>query len=118
MLFMSAMKSCDSLLKLLIFCVWLKSLFLFVVLELLDQPLDSVLAYCILRLDCRKSCSRFSVIHGVVTSFPVTFSNRSMVPKMILRRGFVDLVDHVASSFLARLVAFSELSVPSGRARP
>ena len=28
-----------------------------------------------------------------------------MVPKMILRLGFVDLADHVASSILTRLVA-------------
>ena len=36
-----------------------------------------------------------------------------MVPQMILRLGFVDLVDHLASSILARLVALSELSEPS-----
>ena len=41
-----------------------------------------------------------------------------MVPKMILRLGFVDLVDHVASSILVRHVALSELSEPSGRAHP
>ena len=41
-----------------------------------------------------------------------------MVPKMILRLGFVDLVDHIASSILVRHVAFSELSAPSGRAHP
>ena len=39
-----------------------------------------------------------------------------MVPKMILRLGFVDLVDHVASSISARHVALSELSEPSGGA--
>ena len=32
------------------------------VLELLDQPLDTVLAYCILRLDCRKRYSGCSVL--------------------------------------------------------
>ena len=73
-----------------------------VVLELLDQSLDFVLARCILLL--------------------VTFSDRSMVPKMvpkmILRLGFVDLADHIASSILARLVALSELSEPSGRVHP
>ena len=37
---------------------------------------------------------------------------------MILRLGFVDLVDHIASSILTRLVALSELSEPSGRAHP
>ena len=41
-----------------------------------------------------------------------------MVPKMILRLGVVDLVDHIASSILARLAALSELSAPSGRAHP
>ena len=41
-----------------------------------------------------------------------------MVPKMILRLGFLDLVDHVASLILGRLVAFSELSAPSGGAPP
>ena len=47
--------------------------------------------------------------------FPRKFSNRSMVPKMILR---LDLVYHIASSILTRLVAISELSVPEGRAHP
>ena len=37
---------------------------------------------------------------------------------MILRLGFVDLVYRVASSILARLVALSEFSEPSGRAHP
>ena len=41
-----------------------------------------------------------------------------MVFKMILLLGFVDLVDHIASSILARLVALSELSAPSGGAHP
>ena len=41
-----------------------------------------------------------------------------MVPKMILLLGFVGLVGHIASSILARLVALSELSAPSGRAHP
>ena len=41
-----------------------------------------------------------------------------MVPKMILRLGFVDLVDLIANSMLTQLVALSELSEPSGRARP
>ena len=44
-----------------------------VVLELLDQRLDLVLACCILLLDCRKRFSRHSVIHGFVTNFPITF---------------------------------------------
>ena len=50
--------------------------------------------------------------------FHRNFSNRLMVPKMILRLGFVDLADHIASSIAARLVALSELSEPSGRAHP
>ena len=58
------------------------------------------------------------MIHGVVTSFSVTFSNRSKVPKMILLIGFVGLVGLIASSILARLVALSEFSAPSGRAHP
>ena len=37
---------------------------------------------------------------------------------VILRLGFVDLVHHIASSILARLVAVSELSEPSGRVHP
>ena len=41
-----------------------------------------------------------------------------MVPKMILRLGFVDLADHAASSILTQLVALSELNIPDGRARP
>ena len=44
-----------------------------VVLELLDQPFDFVLAYCILRVDCRKRYSSCSVVHGAVTGFTVTF---------------------------------------------
>ena len=41
-----------------------------------------------------------------------------MIPKMILLLGFVDIVDHIASSILPRLVAFSELSASSSGARP
>ena len=41
-----------------------------------------------------------------------------MVPKMILRLGFVDLVDHIASSILARRVALPEFCEPSGGAHP
>ena len=37
-------------------------------------------------------------------------SNRLMFPKMILRLGFADLVDHIANSISARLVAHSEWS--------
>ena len=41
-----------------------------------------------------------------------------MVPKMILRLGFVDLVDHIASSILVRHVALSELTELFGGAHP
>ena len=41
-----------------------------------------------------------------------------MVPKMILRLGFVDLVDCIARSILAQLVALLELSDLFGRAPP
>ena len=41
-----------------------------------------------------------------------------MVHKIVLRLGFVDLVDHIVSSILARLVALPELSEPSGRTHP
>ena len=44
-------------------------IFILVVLELLGQPFDFVLAYCILRLDCRKVLQLFC---GAVTSFTVT----------------------------------------------
>ena len=74
-------------------CLW--------VLEHLDQPLDFVLVYCILLLDCRKRCSRCSVTHCVVASFNNEFSNRLMVPMMILRLGFEDLADQIASSLLS-----------------
>ena len=90
---------------------------MFVVLELLDQLFDFVLACCILLLDCRKRYSRFCN-PLCCYRFLRNFSNRSMVPKMILRLGFVNLVDHIAGSILVRHVAFSELSAPSGRAHP
>ena len=53
-------------------------------------------------------CYRF---HG-------NFSSRSMIPKMIFHLGFVDLVDHVASSISARHVVLSELSQFFGTAHP
>ena len=46
---------------------------MFVLLELLDQLLDLFLACCILLLNCTKRYSTYSVIHGVVTGFRVTF---------------------------------------------
>ena len=39
----------------------------------LDPSLDFVLACCILLLNCTKWCSRYFVIHGVVTDFSITF---------------------------------------------
>ena len=36
-------------------------IFILVVLELLDQPFDFVLACCFLRIDCRKRYSSYSV---------------------------------------------------------
>ena len=67
--------------------------------------------------DCRK---RYSIFYDprCCYRFLGSFSSRSMVPKMILRLGFVDLVDHTASSILARRVALPELSEPSGGAHP
>ena len=47
-------------------------MFILVVLGLLDQPLDFVLACCVPRLDCRKRYSSYSVVRGAVTSFSVT----------------------------------------------
>ena len=47
---------------------------------------------------------------------PNNFSNRSMVPEMIMRLGFVDLVDHIASSIWVRHVVLSEVSELFGRA--
>ena len=58
-----------------------ESFLMFVVLELLDQLLDLVLACCILLLDCKKRHSRFSVIHGVVTDFSVTFRIARWFPR-------------------------------------
>ena len=51
-----------------------------VVLELLDQPLDFVLARRILLLHCTRY-SRYSVIHVVVTDFPVTFRIARWFPR-------------------------------------
>ena len=85
--------------------------------QLLDQPLDFGLACCVLLLDCRKELQN-CCDPRYCYRFLRNFSNRSMVPKMILLLGFVDLADHIASSFVARLVALSELSAPSGRAHP
>ena len=71
-------------LNLLIFCVWLKPLMndsLCLWFSNFSINLLTVLAYCILRLDCRKRYPRNSVIHGVVTSFPVTFRIARWFPR-------------------------------------
>ena len=65
---------------------------------------------------CREWYARNSVIHETVTDFPRNVSNRSMVPKMILRLGFVDLVDQFASAIWVQPAVLSEASEPSGRA--
>ena len=69
MLFKSAIKSCDFIAELVdllrLTQILNERFFMFVVLELLGQPFDFVLAYCILRVDCRMKYSRYSVIHGV-----------------------------------------------------
>ena len=119
-LFKSAIRSCDSLLNLLIFCVWLKSWrndsSCWWVLEHLDQTssLRSRVLYSAVWLQ-KEALQTFC---GPRCCYTRNFSNRLMVPKTTFRLGFVDLVDHIASSILARLVALSELSEPFGRAHP
>ena len=93
-------------------------IFILVVLELLDQPLDFVLAFCISAARLQKKVLQLFCGPWCCYRFPRNFSSHLMVPKMILRLGFVDLADHIAISILTRLVALSELSEPSGRARP
>ena len=67
-----------------------------VLLELLDQPPAFVLAYCILLLDCRKrQVLRLFCDPRCCYRFPRNFSSRLLVPKKILRLGFVDLADHM-----------------------
>ena len=86
---------------------------MFVVLELLRPPFDFALAARlqkeVLQILCDLRCCY---------KFHRNFSNRSMVPKMILLLGFVDLVSHIASSISARLVALPELRALSGRTPP
>ena len=76
-LFMSEIKSCDSLLNLLIFSVcptsWMNDSLSLWFSNFSINLLTFVLAFCILLLDCRKTYSKYSVIHGVVTDFTVTF---------------------------------------------
>ena len=118
---MSAIKSCDSLLNLLIFSVCLKSsmndsfCLWFSNFSINLLTLFSRIVFCCSTAERGTPGILWSTV--LLQISPVT-SNRSMVAKMILRHGFVDLVDHIASSIVARLVAFSELSEPSGRAHP
>ena len=94
-----------------------KRFIMLVVLELLDQPLLRSRVLCsaarlqkeVLQLFCDPRCCY---------RFPLNSSNRQMGPKMTLRLGFVDLVDQIASSILARHVALLDLSEPFGRAHP
>ena len=115
---MSAIKSFDSLLNLLIF-------------SSISSPEWMILCACGSRTSRSTSwpCARvfysaarlqkevlqIFCIPRCCYGFPRNFSNRSMVPKMILRLGFVDLVDHIASSILLQPVAILE---SSGGAHP
>ena len=118
---MSAIKSCDSLLKMLIFSVCLKSwmngslCLWFSNFSINLLTLFSRFVFC-----CSTAESELQIICDprCCYRFHHNLSNRLMVPKMIMRLGFVDLVDHISSSIFARLVALSELSEPSGRAHP
>ena len=74
------------------------------VLTLLNQLHDLVLACCVLLLDCRKY-SRCSVIHCVVADFPGTFRIARWFPKWSC---FIDLMDHVPNSISTRLVSLSD----------
>ena len=51
----------------------------------------------------------FSAVHGCGYKFLRDSSGRLMVPNMILLLGFVDLVDHAASSISTQLVTFSSV---------
>ena len=62
---------------------------------------------------CQEFCSRRRC-----SRFHSNSSNRSVGPKMILRRGFVDLVDLIAISIWVQPVAILEFSEPFGRAPP
>ena len=90
--------------------------FVLVDLELLEQPLDFVFAYCILQLDCRKKYSSF---YGVVPSFPETFRVAWWLPRwscvLVL---WILHADHIANTILTRLVTHLKLSELSGRTHP
>ena len=77
-----------------------------VVLEFLDQPFDS--CSCVLYSAARLQKEALHLFCDPRCGYKLhrDFSNRLMVPNMILLPGIVDLVDHIASSILARLVAF------------
>ena len=119
-LFKSAIKYCDSFLNLLIFCVcsspqgripcaggsqtsrstsWPGSHVLYSAAWLQKEVLQKL---------CNPRCC---------CKFLRNSSNRSMVPRMILRLGFVDLVDRVASSIWVQPVALLESSETFGGAR-
>ena len=93
-LFMSAMRSCDSLLNSLILFVCLKSRRK----DSLFGLFDFVFTMCILLLDCRKRYTKNSVIHGVAPRFPRHFLIRLVGHRLFLRPFLFDLVDQLASS--------------------
>ena len=95
-----------------------EGLLVLMALELFDQLLDLVLACCISAARLQKEVLQIFCGPQCGYKFPRNCSSHLMVPKMISRLGFVDLADHTASSILTKLVALSELNVPSGRARP
>ena len=80
-----------------------------VVLELLDQPLDFVLA------TAERSTPDILKSTVLLQISPKLFESLDGSQDDL---GFVDLVYHFANSILARLVALSELSEPSGGAHP
>ena len=97
-LFKSAIKSFDSLLNLLIFCVWLKSWrkdslrWCFSNFPINFLTLFSRIVFCL--LDCRKRHVTLAILRSTVLLHPELFE--SLVgSKTILRLGFVDLADHM-----------------------
>ena len=113
--------SFDCSLNLLIFCVWFKSwrndslCLWFSTFRSTSWPCFGVL-YPAVRLSkgvCQEFCSQRRC-----SEFPCNSSFRWVGPKMILRLGLVDLVDHCANSLWEQPVAIMELTVLSGRAPP
>ena len=102
-LFKSALNSFSELVDLLRLAQVQKEEFLvLVVLELFNLL---VFTCCILLFDCRKWYVRNSVVNGVVPSFSVTLRIAWWVPSWSCVFGFVDLVDHIASSIWVQPVA-------------